>query len=382
MTEEKEIQISEDDIKQELLSLSGGEDQAPALEVVEEVLPSELEDTQALSILESLLFATNHPLSVSTLRGVFHGTNVNSDRIHELIEKLTTSYAGGERGITLEEVAGGFQIRTKSENVGWLRRLVKGRPFRLSGPAMEVLSIVAYKQPITKAEIDQIRGVESGHLLRALIEKHICRMEGKSELPGKPMTYGTTKVFLELFGLRNLRELPSLNEIDELIPEGIGELKDVEGDTLGSLSDREALPMGKSYSDSENELLQITEDLAQISTSSEFFEEEKKRQREKRDNDRAQDIRERMVIGEMVSDEDQKWLSRFEAKINKLIEPEPEPKPELVINLDEQKVEEVLELSEKLEDTSVQNLAEAARKALFDIEEPAEESDSENENTP
>src|SRR5204863_3661148 len=108
--------------------------------------------------------------------------------------------------------------------------LVKGRSFRLSGPALEVLSIVAYKQPVIKSEIDQIRGVESGHLVRALMEKNIVRFAGKSELPGKPMLYATTKEFLELFGLRNIRELPTLSEIDELIPEGIGELSDVESE--------------------------------------------------------------------------------------------------------------------------------------------------------
>lgn len=115
----------------------------------------------------------------------------------------------------LEEVAGGFQIRTKPDNQKYLQRTVKGRPFRLSGPALEVLAIVAYKQPCTKAMVDEIRGVESGHLMRGLLDRGLMHFAGKSELPGRPMFYETTRKFLEIFSLRNINELPSLNEIDQ-----------------------------------------------------------------------------------------------------------------------------------------------------------------------
>jgi segregation and condensation protein B len=190
---------------------------------------------------------------------------------------------------------------------------VKARPFKLSGPALEVLSIVAYKQPCTKAQIDEIRGVESGHLLRAWMEKHLLNFGERSELPGKPMFYETTRKFLEIFGLRNIAELPSLHEIDQLIPEGIGDdepkkekLSDLTGELSTQMTDA-------SYSVGEDELLKITDELTQITTSSDFFEQEKQRMREKRDADRAQDIRERQIVGEEIDSKDLRWLERYEA---------------------------------------------------------------------
>ncbi len=299
---------------------------------IQDALPSELSDVQVKSVVESVLFASNNPVSVATLRGVFHNTDVDTDRIRRALDGMQTDYAGGERGIMLVEVAGGWQLRTKIDNMPWVRRQIKGRTFKLSGASMEVLSIIAYKQPVVKAEIDQIRGVESGHLVRMLMEKNMVRFAGKSELPGKPMLYATTREFLELFGLRNIRELPTLSEINDLIPEGIGG-EDAEKETLDTLTDKLSLPIGQSYSDSEAELLTISDDLASITTSSEFFEEEKKRQREQRDRDRAQDIRERKIMGEEIAETDVKWLARYESKIDQVAKdmgPEPAvPGPEV-----------------------------------------------------
>ena len=221
-------------------------------------------------------------------------------------------YAGGRRGVTLEEVPGGYQLRTKIDNLEFLRRTLKARLFKLSGPALEVLSIVAYKQPLIKSEVDEIRGVESGHLLRALMEKGLVTFEGKSELPGRPMQYGTTKKFLEIFGLRNLKELPTLSQIDELLPEGIGEEMTEEKATLSQITDSLAESVSSSYSQGEEELMKIQEQLEDISTSTNFFEEEKKRQIEKRDQDKAQNIREALVLGEPVSTRDANWLKRYD----------------------------------------------------------------------
>lgn len=297
---------------------SSSEDLPQALVAVEETLPSELSLIEAQSVIESLLFSNPHPLSLKTITNIFLGTNIDTEKVKDVINMIQTEYAGGSRGITLEEVAGGYQIRTKVDNAPWIRKMVKARPFKLSGPALEVLSIVAYKQPLIKIEIDQIRGVESGHLVRALMEKDLVKFMGKSELPGKPMLYGTTKKFLELFGLRSIRELPTLSEIDELIPEGIGDVNEITGlesETLGTLSDKIGLPSGKSYSESEHELLSITEELGGISTSSEFFEQEKQREKERREAEKAQDLRERKIVGETLSPEEEKWLSKFDTKM-------------------------------------------------------------------
>ncbi len=272
-----------------------------------EVLTSE----QIRSIVESVLFSTDKPLSIPVIKQAFKGTNVKSKDIRECLTALVEDYATTNRGFSLNEVGGGFQLRTKPENMKYLRQSVKARPFRLSGPALEVLSIVAYKQPMTKAQIDEIRGVESGHLLRALMEKSIISFGERSDLPGKPMFYETTRRFLEIFGLRNIQELPSLNEIDQLIPEGIGD--DVEKETLGDITEQMSTETAASYSIGEDELLKITDELSQITTSSDFFEQEKVRLREKRDADRAQDIREKMIVGEAVDEKDQRWLERYDA---------------------------------------------------------------------
>ena len=272
-----------------------------------------VEDEQVESIIESILFASDRPVSLASIQMVFKGTTVKKEKIRKAIDAIAVEYAGGRRGVSLEEVTGGYQIRTKVDNMNFLKRTVKTRAFKLSGPALETLAIVAYKQPCIKMEIDQIRGVESGHLLRALMEKGLVNFEGKAEnLPGKPMQYGTTRRFLEIFGLRNLKELPTLSQIDELLPEGIGEDLE-EAPTLSMVSDSLAEQVKTmSYSEGEEELGQIESELTAISTSSEFFEQEKQRQKMKRDEEKAQNIREALAVGEDVQKRDVNWLQRYD----------------------------------------------------------------------
>lgn len=290
------------------LSVEGTELEGFESAAIEEV--EQLHEDQIASVVESLLFSTDRPQSVAMLRAAFKGTNVRSHHIRRALDQLQIEYAGARRGVYLEEVAGGYQLRTKVDNMDYLRRTVKARPFRVSGPALEVLAIVAYKQPMTKSQIDEIRGVESGHLLRALMEKSLVHFAGKSELPGKPMFYGTSRRFLEVFGLRNLQELPSLNEIDQLIPEGIGE--EEEKETLGDLTGELSKEAGITYSEGEEELLKIATDLEKVATTTEFFEQEKARMKAQRDAERAQDIREAMTVGEEVTDQDRRWLDRYD----------------------------------------------------------------------
>lgn len=275
-----------------------------------------VEDEQIQSIVESILFASDRPVSLLSIQQVFKGTTVKKDKIRRTIEALAVDYAGGRRGVVLEEVTGGYQLRTKVDNMNFLKRTIKTRAFKLSGPALETLSIIAYKQPVVKIEVDQIRGVESGHLLRALMEKGLVNFEGKAEnLPGKPMTYGTTRRFLEIFGLRNLKELPTLSQIDELLPEGIGEEVE-EKQTLSMVSDSLAENSKvSSYSQGEEELGLIEDQLTAISTSSEFFEQEKLRQKMKRDEEKAQNIREAITVGETVPKKDINWLKKYEEQL-------------------------------------------------------------------
>ncbi|MCB0342544.1 MAG: SMC-Scp complex subunit ScpB [Pseudobdellovibrionaceae bacterium] len=310
---DQEMEASDDLEDQDDLRVADGTE-------LEDFESAEVEETQfvdedtLMGIVESLLFATDKPQSLGALKAPFKGTNIRTKDIRRAVEKLQIEYASPNRGVTLEEVTHGYQLRTKIDHMNFIKGSVKGRPFKLSGPALEVLSIVAYKQPCIKHDVDEVRGVESGHLLRGLMEKNIITFAGKSEAPGKPMLYATTKKFLEIFGLRNLQELPSLSEIDELIPEGIGDIED-EKETLSDVTHSMSKEVGESYSESEEELGKITEQLADITTSSEFFEEEKRRQKERRDAERAQDIREALVMGDPVEDKDQRWLEKYEARL-------------------------------------------------------------------
>lgn len=288
----------------------------------EELGPAEfIEADRMQSIIEALLFASDRPVSLATIKTIFKGSNIRTRDITRCLDQLASEYAGGKRGVSLEEINGGYQLRTKVDNAEYLKRLSKTRPFRLSGPALETMAIVAYKQPLTKHEVDEIRGVESGHLIRALMERGLVCFQGKSEGPGKPMLYGTTRKFLETFGLRNIKELPTLAEIDELLPDGIGEEAEAEKPKLADLTDQMSEAIRGSYSEGEEELQKITDSLTQIDTSSEFFEQEKVRQREKRDAERAANIREALAVGEAVEDKDVKWLKRYDAKLEALANP-------------------------------------------------------------
>lgn len=300
------------------MEMSSEDDVSVAGTELDDFDSAEIEETEFVeeerleSIVESVLFASDRPVSLASLKLLFKGTNIRGDKIRRALDQLAVEYAGGRRGVTLEEVPGGYQLRTKIDNMDFLKRTLKARQFKLSGPALEVLSIVAYKQPTVKAEIDEIRGVESGHLLRALMEKNLVCFEGKSELPGRPMQYGTTRKFLEIFGLRTLKELPTLSQIDELLPEGIDEQQAEEKPTLASITDSMSETFAGSYSQGEDELMKIQEQLEDIATTTNFFEEEKRRQAEKRDQERAQNIRDALAFGEPVSTRDANWLKKYD----------------------------------------------------------------------
>ncbi|TLM67906.1 MAG: SMC-Scp complex subunit ScpB [Deltaproteobacteria bacterium] len=164
-------------------------------------------------VVEALLFGADGPLRCERLAEVLE---VERSVVIEALRALEADYAAQPRGIFLQEVAGGYQLRTRPEFADYLRRLGRTRPFRFSRPALETLAIVAYRQPITRAEIEYLRGVDSGSVLKTLLDKHLVRILGKKDVPGKPAIYGTTREFLELFGLADLAALPTLKEFSEL----------------------------------------------------------------------------------------------------------------------------------------------------------------------
>ena len=166
------------------------------------------------AVIESLIFASDAPLALEKICIIFSG--VEKSEIKEALEKLVLEYNERQGGIYLQEVAGGFQFRTRPELGPWVKKLKSTKPHSLSPQAMETLAIIAYKQPIVKSEIESIRGVDVGAPLKGLLDKRLIRIVGRKDVPGKPIIYGTTRKFLEVFNLKDLLDLPNLRELKEL----------------------------------------------------------------------------------------------------------------------------------------------------------------------
>jgi segregation and condensation protein B len=173
-----------------------------------------MEGKRLKSIIESLLFVSGDPLRIDSIQDVLE--NVDKRTIQGCLDELVEEYRQLDRGFHLLKVAEGFQFRTKPEYAQWIQQLKKTKATRLTKAALETLAIIAYKQPIIRAEIEAIRGVDSGWVIRALLEKHLIRIMGRKALPGRPIVYGTSKYFLEFFGLESISNLPTLREIQEL----------------------------------------------------------------------------------------------------------------------------------------------------------------------
>jgi segregation and condensation protein B len=186
-------------------------------------------------ILESFFFISDSPLRLETLVEILPETN--KEGILKGIRQIQTEYEDRSKGIELVEVAGGYQFRTKSSWAGWVSRLKKVKAVKLSQAALETLAIVAYRQPVIRPAIEEIRGVDSGSVLHTLLEKGLIKIMGRKDLPGRPIVYGTTKTFLELFSLNTLSDLPSLKEIqpppspEETVPKEILNDENLETET-------------------------------------------------------------------------------------------------------------------------------------------------------
>lgn len=173
---------------------------------------SELARDGQLAMVEAALFAADEPLTPRRLATVA-GIPKTGD-IRSLVQRLRDLYDAGNSPFQVEEVAGGYQLLTRPEYHAWLVRLRSGgQDLKLSGAARETLTIVAYRQPITRADIENIRGVQTGDILRQLMEKGLIRISGRDTSLGRPVLYGTTKKFLQLFGLKSLRDLPAVGDL-------------------------------------------------------------------------------------------------------------------------------------------------------------------------
>ena len=181
-----------------------------------------MEREEMKSILESLLFVADGPLSLQRIAEVLDG--VDKAEIRSVLDELQAELEATRRGVRLVEVAGGFQMRTAKVNAEWLKKFLGGRPARMSRPTLETLAIIAYRQPITKAEIEAIRGVDVDGVINTLLDRNLIRSVARKDVPGRPFLYATTPVFLQLFNLKDLTHLPTLKEMEEItLPEAPGE---------------------------------------------------------------------------------------------------------------------------------------------------------------
>ena len=179
-------------------------------------------------IVEALLFASDRPLSANDIRECVPDPPLSEIKV--ALEELCREYEEMGRSFTLKEVGEGYQFRTRSRYAAHVLRMFRTTPTRLSRAALETLAIVAYKQPILRQEIERLRGVDVGGILKTLMEKNLIRILGRKNLPGRPLIYGTTKRFLEVFDLKDLESLPRLKEIQDLASEEVAPAPMAEGE--------------------------------------------------------------------------------------------------------------------------------------------------------
>lgn len=169
-----------------------------------------MEDFQKKALLETLLFVAGEP---ATSGSISKATEFQEPEIKRLLNDLIFEYKERNSGLMIVEIAEGYQMVTNPDYSLWVKRFRHtSQSGKLSQPALETLAIIAYKQPVTKHEIDQLRGVNSDGAVKSLLEKRLIKIIGKKETPGRPFLYGTTKEFLQHFGLKNLSELPPIND--------------------------------------------------------------------------------------------------------------------------------------------------------------------------
>ena len=219
------------ELRAQLLSDSDEESEEPTAEELSEedaalqsALPRANEDGEydlndLQSCIDTLLFYSDRPLSLKKMKEMLEMTEAEDAPLLQAIDLLKIAFQSDNRGFEIAEIAGGYQFRTKSKKAPLLRKLAKVQVQRLSRGAMETLTICAYKQPCTKDDIDQVRGVDSSHFIRTLLDRKLIEVSGRSEAAGRPMIYQTTDTFLEVFGLMDLSGLPPLREIEAMVPQ-------------------------------------------------------------------------------------------------------------------------------------------------------------------
>lgn len=179
-----------------------------------------LDPERAKRVLEALLFASSKPIMIPEIRKVMK--SLSAKDIENLVAQLKEEYTRDNRSFEVLEVAGGFEIATRKEYAPWIFKIeMQKKAKQVTQSALETLSILAYKQPITRAEIEELRGVDASGVVNTLIERNLIKIVGKKEVPGRPFLYGTTEKFLEHFGLKSLQDLPNIDEIRNLVEKSV-----------------------------------------------------------------------------------------------------------------------------------------------------------------
>jgi segregation and condensation protein B len=206
-----------------------------------------MEQSDKRRVAEALILGSGEPISGQRIAEII--PYCKPKHVKGLVDELNADYIKSGRAFEIVEVAGGYQMRTLPEFAPYLTQTLKTRALRLSQAALETLAVVAYRQPVTRGEIEHIRGVDAGAVVRSLIERKLVRIAGHRDVPGKPMLYGTTRRFLEVFELQALDELPTLRDLKELAPEGALAGEDAPAEQLAAAvagAGEDAAPSGES----------------------------------------------------------------------------------------------------------------------------------------
>lgn len=231
--------MAENPLEERISERDTGEEQAGEVQASAEVdaaelaedRPAGLDDAQLKAILEAIVYVTDEPLSAQQIAAALERP---IDVVSRLLDELVVEYAKPEHGLSIREVAGGYQMATKAENHEAVRAFVRKLtpPLKLSLAALETLAVVAYKQPVTAPEILEIRGVQGAGVLKTLIDRKLITEAGRKKVVGQPILYKTTKEFLIQFGLKDLKELPTLKEFEELGRMSVAEQEELPLETV------------------------------------------------------------------------------------------------------------------------------------------------------
>jgi segregation and condensation protein B len=202
-------------------------------------------------IIEALILASDVPLSDSKIAGFIE--EMTPKQVNEIVDDLNAQYASSNRAFFITRVAGGYQFNTRKELAQWIKKLFKGRAKpKLSQAGLESLAIITFRQPISRTEIDAIRGVHSGGVLKNLLERNLVAISGRSEEVGKPLLYGTTPEFLRYFGINDISELPKPKEVEEIMGKLDGS-QEISAEIIEALSEVETDDNGEAESNEKAE---------------------------------------------------------------------------------------------------------------------------------